>query len=187
MDDMRASPSILPDHVEETVRSIEQLHNEHRVRASPQQRALARMTELISRPLVVFILIAAVAAWIGLNSLAAAFGGSPLDAAPFPWLQGAATLASLFIVVLILGAHSHEDEVNAHREILSLELAILSEQKSAKIIRMLEEFRRDHPQMLNRVDQEAEAMAQPADPRSVLDAIKETHNQSGRTEAPGRT
>jgi uncharacterized membrane protein len=186
MDDTKASPAILPDHVEETVRSIEQLHDEHRVRASPHQRAAARMTELMCRPPVFFVLIGVAAGWIGLNSFAVALGASPLDAPPFPWLQGAATLASLFIVVLILGAHKHEDEVNAHREILSLELAILSEQKSAKIIRMLEEFRRDHPQMLNRVDREAEAMAHPADPRSVLDAIKETHNQSNKTDAAGR-
>src|SRR5271154_2864742 len=108
MDDTNASPSILPDHVEETVRSIEQLHDEHRVRASAHQRAATRMTELISRPLVVFALIGLVAAWIGLNTFAVAVGGSPLDAPPFPWLQGAATLASLFIVVLILGAHKHE-------------------------------------------------------------------------------
>jgi hypothetical protein len=30
----------------------------------------------------------------------------------------------------------------------------------------------------NRVDQVAEAMAQPADPQSVLDAIKETHAEA---------
>jgi hypothetical protein len=40
---------------------------------------------------------------------------------------------------------------------------------------LLEESRRDNPLIRNRVDQEAEAMAQPADPQSVLDAIKETH------------
>jgi uncharacterized membrane protein len=56
-----------------------------------------------------------------------------------------------------------------------LELAILSEQKTAKVIQLLEEFRRDNPMIRDRVDYEAEAMAQPADPQSVLAAIKETH------------
>jgi hypothetical protein len=64
------------------------------------------------------------------------------------------------------------------REQLTLELAILSEQKTAKVIQLLEESRRDNPLIRNRVDQEAEAMAQPADPRSVLDAIKEIHDEA---------
>jgi uncharacterized membrane protein len=59
-----------------------------------------------------------------------------------------------------------------------LELAILSEQKTAKVIQLLEESRRDNPLIRSRVDQEAEAMAQPADPQSVLDAIKETHAEA---------
>ena len=57
---------------------------------------------------------------------------------------------------------------------LALDLAILSEQKSAKIIGLLEEFRRDSPEIHDRVDHEAEAMAQPANPQSMLDAIKDT-------------
>jgi uncharacterized membrane protein len=171
------------EHVEETVRSIEQLHAEHRVSASLQQRTVARMTSLVSRPPVVFALATLVVGWIGANTIALALGRSPFDAAPFPWLQGAATLVSLFLVVLVLGAQRHEDEVSDRREMLALELAILSEQKSAKIIRMLEEFRRDHPQMLDRVDREADIMAQPANPRQVLDAIKETQSHAGKTDA----
>jgi uncharacterized membrane protein len=52
-------------------------------------------------------------------------------------------------------------------------LAILSEQKSAKIISLLEEMRRDSPSLRNRVDPEAAAMAVAADPQTVLDAIKD--------------
>ena len=44
----------------------------------------------------------------------------------------------------------------------------MSEQKTAKVIQLLEESRRDNPLIRDRVDQEAEAMAQPADPQSVL-------------------
>jgi uncharacterized membrane protein len=60
----------------------------------------------------------------------------------------------------------------SHHEQLTLELAILSEQKSAKIIALLEELRQDHPEIRNRVDKEAAAMSAPADPHSVLEAIK---------------
>jgi len=114
--------------------------------------------------------------------LAASLGHRALDPPPFQWLQGAMTLASLFMVVFILGAQRHEDELSGHREMLTLELAILGEQKTAKVIQLLEELRRDSPQIHNRVDQEADDMAQPADPQSVLKAIKET-----RAPAPGPT
>jgi uncharacterized membrane protein len=61
------------------------------------------------------------------------------------------------------------------REQLTLDLAILGEQKSAKIIELLEELRRDDPTIRNRVDHDAAAMSAPADPQAVLDAIKDSH------------
>ena len=82
---------------------------------------------------------------------------------------------SLYMVVLILATQRREDQLAQRRELLILELAILSEQKTAKVIQLLEESRRDNPLIRNRLDPEAETMAQPADPQSVLDAIKETH------------
>ena len=81
-------------------------------------------------------------------------------------------------MVLILATQRREDQLAQHREQLILELAILSEQKTTKVIQLLEESRRDNPLIRDRVDQEAEAMAQPADPQSVLDAIRETHAEA---------
>ena len=43
------------------------------------------------------------------------------------------------------------------------------------MIQLLEESCSDNPLIRDRVDQEAEAIARPADPQSVLDAIKETY------------
>ncbi len=119
-----------------------------------------------------------VASWISLNLLAVALGYRPIDPPPFSWLAGAVSLASLYMVVLILATQRRADQLAQLREQLNLELAILSEQKTAKVIQLLEESRRDNPLIRNRVDQEAEAMAQPADPQSVLDAIKETHAEA---------
>jgi uncharacterized membrane protein len=59
-----------------------------------------------------------------------------------------------------------------------LELAILSEQKTAKIVALLEELRRDSPAIHDRVDEQAEVMARPADPRSVIEAIHETRSEA---------
>ena len=53
------------------------------------------------------------------------------------------------------------------REQMTLELAILSEQKSAKIIALLEEFRRNDPNQGNDRDEVAEALAKAADAQVV--------------------
>jgi uncharacterized membrane protein len=81
-------------------------------------------------------------------------------------------------VVLILATQRREYQLAQLREQLTLELAILTEQKAAKLIQLLEESRRDNPLIADRIDQEAEAMAKPADPEAVLGAIKETHAEA---------
>jgi uncharacterized membrane protein len=164
----------LPGHVEETVLSIARLHAEHHQNATPLQRIVDRVTAFLGRPLVIGVLTVIVAAWTGLNFLVATLGYRPLDPPPFLGLGSAASLVSLYLVVLILATQRREYELAKTLEQLTLELAMLSEQKLAKVIELLEESRRDNPLVRNRVDEEAEAMAQPADPQSVLEAIKET-------------
>ena len=171
-------PPALPEHIEETVRAIKRLHAEHQVSASPHQRVVAGITGLVGRPAFAVVLSLAIAGWIGANAHMAAQGLPAIDRPPFQWLQGAMTLVSLFLVVFIVGAQKHEQELTQQRELLTLELAILSEQKAAKLIGLLEEFRRDSPHIPDRIDPKAEAMAQPADPQSVLDAIKETRGEA---------
>ena len=72
------------------------------------------------------------------------------------------------------------DELNAHRDTLKLELAILSEHKIAKVIKLLEELRRDSPQVQDRVDPQAQQIADPADAGSVLAAVRETDQPQDR-------
>jgi uncharacterized membrane protein len=87
---------------------------------------------------------------------------------------GSVGFLALYVTILILTTQRREDELASYREQLTLELAILSEQKSAKIIALLEEMRRDSPALKNRVDEEAAAMAVAADSQAVLDAIKDS-------------
>ena len=177
MPDLDAAASILPIHIEETIQSIARLHAEHRANATQHQRVVDRITSLLGRPVFIAVLTAVVVGWVSLNGLAATLGYRPLDPPPFPWLSGAASLASLYLVVLILTTQSRDDRLTQRRELLNLELAILSEQKTAKVVALLEELRRDSPAVRDRVDKQADVMARPADPQSVIDAIKETRSE----------
>jgi len=175
MPDTNIPSPILPTHIDETIRSIARLHIEHHENATRLQRVVDRLTALLGRPRFIGVLTGIVAGWIGLNLAAVALGYRPVDPPPFTWLWGAASLASLYVAVLILVTQRREDQLAQHRELLILELGILSEQKTAKVIELLEESRRDSPLIHDRVDLEADAMAQPSDPQSVLDAIKDKH------------
>ena len=87
-------------------------------------------------------------------------------------MQGAVTIASLYIAALILTTQRRQAELADHRAHLTLEIAILAEQKSAKAIELLEELRRDSPTLLDRFDGQARAMSAPTDHQSVLNALK---------------
>jgi uncharacterized membrane protein len=169
------APPVLPAHVEGTIRSITRLHAEHHQNATRLQRVADRMTALLGGPGFIGVLSVIVVGWMSVNLLAAALGFRPIDPPPFSGLGGAVSLMSLYMVVLILATQRREDQLAQHREQLILELARLSEQKTAKVIELLEEFRRDNPLVRKRVAHEADAMAQPADPQRVLDAIREIH------------
>jgi uncharacterized membrane protein len=168
-------------HIEETIRSIDELHAKHKQQATPLQRAIDGLTAVIARPSFVILLTVAVAGWIGSNLLATQFGHQAMDRPPFPWLEGWISLVSLYLVVIILATQRHEDGLAQRRELLLLELAILAEQKITKVIQLMEEGRRDNPLVPNRVDQEAEDMSQPSDPKSVLNVIRD------KQEAPAKT
>ena len=182
---MAAETPILPAHIEDTVQSIARLHAEHYQQATRLQKIVDRMTALMGRPGFVGLLTTVVLVWVLGNLAMAWVGWEPMDPPPFAWLSGVVSLMALYMTASILATQRREDQLAGHREQLTLELAILGEQKSAKIIELLEEMRRDDPGLRNRVDHEAAAMSTPADPQAVLDAIKDSHEDvvlAGRME-----
>jgi uncharacterized membrane protein len=175
MTDSSSSAPNIPDHIDEAVRSVAQLHSDHHGRTATSQRVVNRITAFMARPFFIALLGISVAGWIVANLIATTLGVQAIDAPAFQGLQGAANLFSLFVVMLVLVAQKHEDELNAHRDTLTLELSILSEHKIAKVIQLLEELRRDSPHVQDRVDHQANQMAEPADAGSVLAA---THSNN---------
>lgn len=162
-------------HIEKTVEAIARLHADHHQRATPFQRFTEDLTARVGQSTTIAWLTIAVICWVCINLALLSLGREPLDRPPFAWLQGAMGLAALYTTVLILSTQRRDDELTRHREHMTLELAILSEQKAAKIIQLLEELRRDHPSIHNRLDKEAHTMSTPAD---VLAVMKPRDEQS---------
>lgn len=176
MPDHESASGNLPGHIETTIHAIADMQARHQRRATPSQKVFSVMAGVVARPRFLGALTLAIVLWIGGNLLAARAGIRPWDPAPFSWLEMAVSLSALYTTVIILIAQKREDELSALREQLTLELAILSEQKSAKTIELLERLRTDLPSVPNRSDPEASAMAKPADPLSVADALAESHS-----------
>ncbi|HEU4956817.1 MAG TPA: DUF1003 domain-containing protein [Sphingomicrobium sp.] len=164
----------VPAHVEDTVQAVARFHSAHEAEASALQRAIEKLTRRAGSPAFAAFLTFLVVSWIALNLGLMALDQEPIDEPPFFWLQGAVALTALYMTVFILTTQRREDKLAGLRDQLTLELSILSEQKSAKIIGLLEELRRDAPDISDRADEDADALSEPADPNAVLHALKTT-------------
>jgi len=157
----------------EAGRTTAQLRAEHKHESSPSQHAVDRITAIVGLPGFAAALTISIAFWVSANVVARALGLWVLDPPPFVWLQGVVTTGALYAAILILITQRREEQLSSQREQLLLELAILNDQKSSKMIQLLEEFRHDNPMMGDRIDRDARVMSKPSDHRAVMDAIKE--------------
>ena len=167
----------LPPHIEDPVRSIAELHAEHDRQASLYQRTIERLIHQLGQPAALVVISVIIVLWAGTNIGLRSMHAAAFDPAPFGFLQGVISTAALFMTVLILTSQRHENHLAERRAQLTLQLAMVSEQKIAKLIELVEGQRFDNPQMANRIDREAEAMAQPSDPAAILQAVKDTHGK----------
>lgn len=168
---------ILPAHMSDTISAIAKLHADHERAASPIQRLIERTTEWLGKPRFLGEFTLFVAGWVSIVELQMKFYGSSFDPPPFNLLQGILTVLAVYITALILSTQRRAGQLASHREQLTLELATLAEQKSAKTIALLEEIRRDNPLLPNRVDDDADAMAETVDPEAVLQSIIQTQEE----------
>jgi uncharacterized membrane protein len=175
------SADLLPPHIEQTVDAIAELHRQHHRRATPSQHAVTQLTALVAQPRFVAALTLVFAAWIGLNGFAELAGYAPPDPPPFSYVQAMTGVFGVYVTLLILITQRHENQLEEARDQLTLELAILNEQKSAKIIALLEELRRDLPALPDRPDPEAEQLSQPADTQLVMEALRATTEELQET------
>ena len=165
---------ILPAHLTETIGAIAKLHADHERAAGPMQRLVEKTTDTLGRSRFLGAFTVFLVIWISVSEYQMRFYGSSFDPPPFNLLQGVLTVIAVYMTAIILSTQRRASQLASHREQLTLEIATLSEQKSAKTIALLEEIRRDNPMLPDRVDEDADAMGKSVDPASILQAIIDT-------------
>jgi len=84
-------------------------------------------------------------------------------------------LGALLTTTIVLIPPTRQGKPAEQRAQLDLQVSLLAEPKTAKLIALLEELRRDPPEVTNRHDAEAVAMEQSTDPHAILDALETLH------------
>ncbi|BDE07696.1 hypothetical protein WPS_29720 [Vulcanimicrobium alpinum] len=167
------------DAVDQTIDSIAELERRALSEASQHARAIERATLAIGRPRTLYTAMTAIFTWIAANLMLIASGRPPLDAPPFYWLDTAVTISAFLTTIMILVSANRSSTLDEQRDRLSLQIALLTDRKTAKLIALIEELRRDMPTVPNRTDAEAVALSQSTDPHAVTAELeKRTPNRS---------
>jgi uncharacterized membrane protein len=57
----------LPDHIEETIQSLAQLHADHHQSKTSFQRGVEGVTSILARPQFIVVITVIIVLWVGLN------------------------------------------------------------------------------------------------------------------------
>lgn len=164
---MQRHNGTLTGQIDDAIESIAELERRALSETPTAQRAIVRLMLLFGRPRTVAIVLAVVLAWIATNVVLGALHRPQLDPPPFYWLQTCSSIAALLMTVMILTAENRQSETDEQRSRLHLQISLLAERKTAKIVQLLEELRYDLPQVPNRADREAQEAMLPTDPHAV--------------------
>jgi uncharacterized membrane protein len=161
----------LPDPITRNIETITSLHTQE-VRDIPaQQRFLEAIATFFGRSIFLYSVLFILALWI-FGSFFDSF--LPFNLPPFSWSSQGLDAAGLVISTGVLVRQTRQENFAEQRAQLTLQLNLLSEQKIAKIIALLEELRTDMPDVGDRLDPEARLMQEAADPIAVLEALQDT-------------
>jgi uncharacterized membrane protein len=171
-----APEQVVPEQVIKNVEAITSHQERYQQEATTPQRVLEKITAIFGRSEFLYFQIAFFTAWavgtrlVHLNILPSNF---PL----FDLREQGLDAAALLISTGVLVYETRKEKIDEERSHLMLQLNLLTEQKIAKLISLVEELRTDLPNVSNRFDLEAEMMKQASDPQAILEVIQQNLEQ----------
>jgi uncharacterized membrane protein len=169
----RAAGSALSDHINQNIEGVVALQRREWDATSPSQRRLERVSRFVGRPAYLMGILLFSGAWILFNTASARFGVAPFDPPPFQWLELLLSFVALITTTIVLIAQNRQTKFEQQRAHLDLQVNLLTEQKVAKVIHLIEELRRDLPMVKDRHDPQAAEMQERADTAQLASALDE--------------
>ncbi len=175
----------LQEFIGKNASAVAALHAQEDRRVGRHQRWLESITDVIGTPRFLYLAVLFAVGWVGFNASATLLGFHAWDPPPFPLLQSLLSFGSFFTVVMVLIAQDRQLRLADRRSHLDLQVNLLAEQRTAKLIALMEELRNDLPNVHNRPDIEAEAMQRVADPLQVLEVVERALDEGATDAAKG--
>jgi uncharacterized membrane protein len=169
---------LVPEHVQQKIEVVADLRARSENAVGQEQRLIETITAKLGRPRTLWALLCVVVAWVSANVLVHVAGRPPFDPPPFFWLQGLVGLYAAIASTVVVTTQNRQNRHAEQRSYLELQVNLLAEQKTAKIIELLEELRRDMPAVRDRVDREAQNLSTAVNPKAVLSALERTMEDS---------
>lgn len=161
------------DQTSQNVEAVLDFHTREERKVGRSQRILERISHFIGQPGFLGFILLFVVFWIIADVVLQRSDIAEFDPPPFFWLQGIVGLGALLTATVVLTKQNRLAKLAEQREHLDLKVTLLTEQKATKLIDLLEELRRDLPNVTNRHDPEAAALRQSMSPDAVLAALDE--------------
>lgn len=159
------------DPIGENIQTVADLHKRAEHSASLPQRTIEKATAFLGRPRFLFIILIITAIWIAINILLMKSGMPVFDPPPFIWLQGLLGLGALLQATMILITQNREDMMIERRTQLDLQVSLLLDQKMSKLIMMVDQLRRVHPELEDGTDPQVEALKKTVDPHQTIKTL----------------
>jgi uncharacterized membrane protein len=181
-DTPKQSPKSDIDPIGQNIENVAAFYLREERNVTRSQRILETISGSVGRPFFLGAIVLFVALWVLANVMLHQFGFKSFDPAPFPLLQGIVGLGAFLTMIVVLIKQNRLAKLEERRAHLELQVNLLTEQKTTKLINLMEELRRDLPMIKDRHDPEATAYQQPTNPESVLAALDERLETGERVE-----
>ena len=184
--DNATNPDILetlPEPILKNIETIALLETEHGQNIPTHQQILEQAAAICGQPRFLYGQIVFFTSWWICSELVR-IGILHWEIPSFNLHEEGLDVAALLISTGVLIYQTRQDKLAEERSHLTLQLNLLTEQKIAKLIALVEELRTDLPNVRDRQDIEAEEMQKTADPQALLIVLKESLDRTEITKEP---
>ncbi|WP_407569695.1 DUF1003 domain-containing protein [Deinococcus altitudinis] len=166
------SDALLRQIVGENASVNDLLRQHHEAEASNLHRPIEQFARLVANPQFIVAFLSLFSLWVWINTDLVLNQKKAWDQPPFFWLQGVVGLLALAITSAVLVTQTRQARLAEQRADVQLQIILLTGQRTAKLIELVEELRRDLPNVQNRRDEQAEALQRVTTPGVILEALQ---------------